>query len=53
MHSRILGEFRVEGGGHDSSLSNGNGVGAFGGDNLDGGSDTLNFWGADENHFQR
>ena len=53
MHSRIVGEFGVEGCGHGSSLPDGDRVRSFGGDDFDGGSDAGNLWGADEDHFER
>src|SRR5579863_8317754 len=52
MDASIFGEFGVEGGSHGSSLPNGDGVGAFGGENLDSFSDMRDLWSADENHFQ-
>src|SRR5208282_3955529 len=37
---------------HHSSLPNRNRVFAFGGENFDVGTDALDFWGANKNHFQ-
>ena len=52
MDAGIVGEFGVEGGGHDSSLPDGDRVGAFGGDDFYAFADVLDFGGADEDHFQ-
>ena len=43
----------MEGGGHRSSLPDGDRVVAFGGDDFDACADLFDFGGADEDHFQR
>ena len=53
MDAGIVGEFRVEGGGHGSALTDRYGIGALGRDDFDTCSDVLDFGGADEDHFQR
>src|SRR5208283_1113110 len=47
------GEFGMEGGGHDSSLPDCYRIGAFSGEDFHAGTDAFNFWGADEDHFER
>lgn len=49
----VVGEFGVECGGHGSSLPDGHGVGAFGGENFDAFTDVRDFRSTDEDHFQR
>ena len=55
MDASVVGEFGVERCGHHCSLPDCNWVfvAAFGGDDFDAGADALDFWGADEDHFQR
>ncbi len=55
MDAGIVGEFRVEGGGHGSSLPDGDGsfVTAFRGEDFHAFTDMLDFGSADENHLQR
>ena len=53
MDAGVAGKFGVEGGGHDSSLPDGDRVGTFGGDYFYPFSDVLDFGGADEDHFER
>ena len=52
MEAGVFGQFGVEGGGHGAALADGNGIGAFSGEDFDAFADTLNFRGADENHFE-
>src|ERR1700688_1051978 len=52
MDAGIVGEFRVKGRGHGSSLPDGDRIGAFGGDDFDARADAGNFWGTDEDHFE-
>ncbi len=52
MDAGIFGEFRMEGRSHSSSLPDGDGVGAFGGEDLHAFSHMGNFGRADEDHFQ-
>ena len=49
----ISGKFGMECGRHGSSLPDGDGVGAFGGEDFDAFADALDFGGADEDHFER
>jgi hypothetical protein len=49
----VVGEFGVECDGHRSSLPDGHGVGAFGGEDFDAFSDVRNLRSTDEDHFQR
>ncbi len=51
MHPHVLRQLRMEGCGHYVSLAHGNGIAAFRGDHLDARSHTLDFRGADEDHF--
>ena len=55
MDAYVIGEFGVESCGHDFSLTDGDGniFFAFGGDDLDGGTDAFNLGGANKYHFQR
>ena len=53
MDAGISREFGVEGGGHGSSLPNGDGVFAFGGDYFYTFANVLDFGSADKDHFQR
>ena len=53
MDAGVGGEFGVERGCHRSSLADGYGVRAFGGDDFYTFSDMFNFGSADEDHFQR
>ena len=53
MHSRVVGEFGMEGRGHDSSLPYGDWIIAFGGDYFHARAYALDLGGADEDHFQR
>ncbi len=52
MHTGIVGEFRMEGRSHHSSLPDSDGISAFGGKDLDAFSHMGNFGRADENHFE-
>jgi len=53
VHTRVVGEFWVEGGGHRSSLPHGYRIAAFGGDDLHAFSHTRNLGSTDEDHLQR
>ncbi len=53
MNPRVIGEFGVEGRGHDSSLPDRYRIRAFGGEDFHAGAEALNLWGADEDHFER
>src|SRR6202166_1666592 len=53
VDAAVVGEFGVEGGGHGASLPDGDGVGAFGSNHFHTGADAGDFWGADEDHFER
>ncbi len=53
MDAGVVGEFRVEGCGHDSSLPDCDWVFALGGDDLNCGANPLDLGGADEDHFDR
>jgi hypothetical protein len=52
VDARVVGEFGMEGRGHDSSLPNGYRVVALSSDDFDSRPDALDLWSADENHFQ-
>ena len=51
MHARILRQLRVERRCHYSSLPDGYGVVAFGGDDFNAGANALDLWRTDEDHF--
>src|SRR5271154_1573302 len=53
MHARVFAEFGMEGCGHNSSLPDGDWVGAFGCDHFHSGADPFDFGGANENHLDR
>jgi len=53
VNAGIFRELRMEGGGHGSSLPDGDGIWAFGGEDLYAFSDMRDFGSANENHFQR
>ncbi len=53
MDAGIVGEFRMKGGGHGSSLPDSDGIGAFRSEDLDAFADLRNLGSADEDHFQR
>ena len=53
MDPLILRKLRMEGCGHRPSLPDGDWVGSFRGDDFDSRTDAGDFWGADENHFER
>ena len=53
MYPCVVGQLGMKRGGHDSSLPDGDRVGAFGGDDFDACADAFDFWSPDEDHFQR
>jgi hypothetical protein len=55
VDARVVGELGMESGGHGPSLPNGHGsfIAAFSGEDFNALSHVLDFWGADEDHFQR
>jgi hypothetical protein len=53
VHSRIVGEFGMEGCGHDSSLPDGDWVTALDGNDFDVRANAFYLWSADEDHFER
>src|SRR5207249_10242394 len=52
MHARVVGKFGMKGGSHDSSLPDGDGIAAFGGNDFHVWPYAFNFGCADENHLQ-
>src|SRR5437870_4270078 len=52
MHTGVVGKFGMKGGSHDSSLPDGDGIAAFGGNDFHVWPYAFNFGGADENHLQ-
>src|SRR3984885_5385484 len=53
VNASVVGKFGVEGGGHDSSLADRYRIFAFGGEDFHVGAEAFNFWGTDEDHFER